>query len=60
MESYYGVIYFRNGTKRETNLFSGFGADLICEKYTQRQYEVYMKVAVNRNFEPCRYEVKRK
>lgn len=60
MESYYGVIYFRNGTKRETGLFSGPGAEQSCERHTAQQFDQYMKQAIAKAFEPTRYEVRRK
>ena len=44
MEVYYGVIYFKNGTKRETGGFSGPGAEQSCERHTAMQFEQYMKI----------------
>ncbi len=58
MATYYGVIYFKNGTKRETGTFSGAGADVSCERHTAQQFEQYQKMAVNDAFRPTRYEVK--
>lgn len=57
MEVYYGVIYFKNGTKRETGGFSGAGAEVSCERHTAMMFEQYMKQAIAPAFEPSRYTV---
>ena len=59
MESYYGVIYFRDGRRVETSKVTGGpGAAQICERQTAMQFEQYMRTAVSDHFKPTRYEVK--
>ena len=58
MESYYGVIYYKDGRKEETGNFSGPGADRSCERETARRFEMKTKLAVSDYFKPTRYEVK--
>ena len=59
MESYYGVIYFKDGRRVETGKFTGGpGAAQICERQTAMQFEQYMRTAVSDHFKPTRYEVK--
>lgn len=59
MESYYGVIYFKDGRKVETGKVTGGpGAAQICEQQTARQFEQYMRTAISDHFKPTRYEVK--
>lgn len=42
MESYYGVIYFKDGRKVETSKVTGGpGAEQICERQTAMQFEQY-------------------
>ena len=60
MDTYYGVIWFKNGAKRETGGFSGAGAEISCERETQRQFEQYMRMATSPEFEPSRYEVRKR
>jgi hypothetical protein len=60
METFYGVIYFKDGTKEETGGFSGAGAEQSCERATQRQFEMKLKTAINDRFKPSRYEVKKR
>lgn len=58
METYYGVIYFKDGHKVETAFCSGPCADRTCEAQTAREFDQWMKVAVSDFFKPTRYEVK--
>lgn len=60
METYYGVIYFKDGHKRETGGFTGPCAEQSCERVTSLQFEQYKKSAINPLFEPSRYEVKKR
>ena len=60
MDTYYGVIYFKNGTKKETGNFSGPGAVQNCERETARRFEREMKFAVSDFFKPTRFEVKKR
>ncbi len=55
MESYYGVIYFRNGNTVKTGLYNN---EKSCERDTCRQFDQYMKTAISDFFKPTRYEVK--
>lgn len=55
MESYYGVIYFKNGRQEKTALFNN---EHSCERATCQQFEFYMKTAISENCKPSRYEVK--
>ena len=42
MESYYGVIYFKDGRKVETSKVTGGpGAAQTCERLTAMQFEQY-------------------
>lgn len=58
METYYGVIYFKNGRIVKTGGFSGPGAARSCEIRTAQMFEQYKKTAISAHFEPSRYEVK--
>ena len=58
MDSYYGVIYFKDGTKVETAFWDGPGAEEQCERQTQQEFEQYKATAIDPHFEPSRYEVK--
>ena len=58
MESYYGVIYFKDGRKVETGTFSGPCADQACERATAQQFHQYIRTAISDRFKPTRYEVK--
>ena len=60
METFYGVIYFKDGRKEETGNFSGAGAEQSCERATQQQFEIRLKTAINDHFKPSRYEVKKR
>ena len=60
MGTYYGVIYFKNGTKEETGGFSGAGAEQSCERHTAQLFEMRTKTAISDFFKPTRYEVKKK
>ncbi len=60
METYYGVIFFKDGRKVETGGFSGPGAEQSCERHTRQQFDQYMRHAVSPFFEPSRYEVRRR
>ena len=60
MDTYYGVIYFKDGTKRETGGFSGPGAEQSCERHTRQQFDQYMRQSINPRFEPSRYEVRKR
>jgi len=60
METYYGVIYFKDGHTVETGGFSGPGAEKSCERHTYMMFEQYMKTAISPFFEPSRYIVKAK
>ena len=59
---YYGVIYFKNGIKRETGTFSGAGAEQSAERQTAMQFDQEMKnwerSGLPDVFKPTRYEVK--
>lgn len=55
MESYYGVIWFKNGHQVKTGLFNN---ERSCERATCQQFEQYMKTAIADCFRPSRYEVK--
>ena len=59
MESYYGVIYFKDGRKVETGKVTGGPtAAQLCERQTAMQFEQYMRTAISDHFKPSRYEVK--
>ncbi len=58
METYYGVIYFKDGRKYETGNCSGAGAEQMCERLTAQQFEQFKKTAVSDFFMPTRFEVK--
>lgn len=58
MATYYGVIYFKNGTKRELGKCSGPGAEKTAERQAAMEFERSMKIAVSDHFKPTRYEVK--
>lgn len=60
MDYYYGVIYFKNGTKLETGSFSGSGAEQQCERATAELFDMKMRTATHDFFKPTRYEVKKK
>lgn len=60
METYYGVIYYKNGAKEQTGTFSGAGADQQCERHTSQLFAMKTKMAVSDMFKPTRYEVKKK
>ena len=60
MDSYIGVIYFRNGTKQEVHPRNGTRAEQECEMATAREFEVLKRRAISPNFEPTRYEVKKR
>ena len=55
MESYYGVIYFKNGNTVKTGFYNNAQS---CERDTCRQIDQYMKTAISDFFKPTRYEVK--
>lgn len=55
MESYYGVIYFKNGRTATTGIYNNAQS---CERDTCRQFDQYMKTASSDLFKPSRYEVK--
>ena len=55
MESYYGVIYFKNGRTATTGIYNNAQS---CERDTCRQFDQYMKTAISDLFKPSRYEVK--
>ncbi len=60
METYYGVIYFRDGHKEETGCFNGPGAEQSCERETCRRFEEAQRRAISDHFLPSRYEVKKR
>ena len=55
MESYYGVIYFKNGNTVKTGFYNNAQS---CERDTCRQFDQYMKTAISDFSKPTRYEVK--
>ena len=55
MESYYGVIYFKNGRQEKTGFYNTAQS---CERDTCRMFDQYMKTAISDFFKPSRYEVK--
>lgn len=55
MESYYGVIYFKNGRTEKTGLYNN---EQSCERDTCRLFEQYMRTITNDYFKPSRYDVK--
>lgn len=55
MESYYGVIYFKNGKISKTGYFNN---EVSCERATAKEFEQYMRTAISDYFKPSRYEVK--
>ena len=60
MDTYYGVIYFKNGNREQTGTFSGAGAAQQCERQTAQLFAMRSKTAVSDLFKPTRYEVKKK
>ena len=60
MDTFYGVIYFKDGTKREVHPCSGCGAEQQCERATAMEFETLKKRAIHPDFEPTRYEVKKR
>lgn len=58
METYCGVIYFKDGRKVEIGSFTGPSADQACERVTAQQFQQYMRTATSDRFRPTRYEVK--
>jgi hypothetical protein len=57
MDTYYGVIYFKDGSKKEVGNFSGPGAEQTCERQTQQLFERYLAIAAHPRFEPSRFQV---
>ena len=60
MDTYYGVIYFRDGRRLEVATWTGAGAEQSCERQTVMIFDQYMRTAMNDFFKPTRYEVKKK
>lgn len=58
MATYYGVIYFKNGTKRELGKCSGPGAAQAAERQAAMEFDKCTKMAASDHFKPTRYEVK--
>lgn len=58
MATYYGVIYFKDGSKKELSRCSGPGADKTAERQAAMAFEQCMKHAASDRFKPTRYEVK--
>ena len=60
--TYYGVIYFRDGSKRELGYHSGAGAEQSAERDAAMQFDEAMRVwqrsGAHEFFKPTRYEVK--
>ncbi len=57
METYYYVIYFRDG---RTHQSGGFNQEIDCERAAIRQFDFFLKGAINEYFEPVRYVVKKR
>ena len=60
MDTYYGVIYFRDGRRIETANCCGAGAEQNAERMTAQQFDQYMRTATHDVFKPTRYEVKKR
>ena len=64
METYYYVIYYANGTKRESGGFSGVAADTSAERQGamefQRELDNWRRSGMSDFFKPMRYEVRRR
>lgn len=60
MDTYYGVIYYKDGRKEQTGTFRGPGAEMSCERHTARLFEDRTRTAISDRFKPSRYEVKKK
>lgn len=60
--AFYGVIYFRDGTKRELGCHSGGAAEQSAERDTAMQFDQAMRnwerSGLPDFFKPTRYEVK--
>ena len=60
MDTYYGIIFFKNGTSKVVITSNGLGAEQICERTCARELERYRNHAVSDFFMPTRYEVRKK
>lgn len=58
MEGYYGVVYFKDGTKRVTGTCYGAGAERQAERQAAQMFEQFKRMAVSDFFMPTRFEVK--
>ena len=62
-DSYYGVIYYKNGTKKELGACHGGNAELAAERMTAMQFDqeliFWERSGQPDFFKPSRYEVKR-
>ena len=55
MKYYYGVIYFKDGSKRELGRST---SESSAERQACQAFEQAMKTAISDWFKPTRYEVK--
>lgn len=60
MDTFYGVIYYKNGGKKQLGYCSGAGAEQQCERQTAQQFEIEKKLSTSEFSKPTRYEVKKK
>ena len=49
MTVYYGVIYFKDGTKVELGTHSGAGAETAAERHAAQEFDMYMQTAQRTN-----------
>ena len=54
MTYYKGIVYFRNGTYRETGMCSD---RMMAERMAIQIYDQAMRMAISDFFKPTRYEV---
>lgn len=54
MERYYGVVYFKNGTSRQTGSCDN---RQMAERMASQLFDQCMRTAVSDYFKPTRFEV---
>ena len=62
-DSYYGIVYFRDGTTAETGWHSGPGAETAAQRSALSLFDHFMNSYMNHHIksrEPVRFEVRKR